>query len=418
MNYTNLPREQIYRDRKRLEDFTDTNVLVSLIVDNMEDVDVFMYGDGDFDSRALLCLNTAYYICTMIMLEHRPTRRLSEYYSIAFKAQSSHCDEFKIAVLSVVDILLRHYDEQWQRINEKFLGKLEDYISQSRSSHFVLDDDFNTSTTHVSLDYIYKQLSTGTNLEITLLQDEFESAIKEIPPAILRSVNEEGKKDVSVEEENQTISSLQEQLAQRDMRITELETIVKMNAKIDRLEENQATPIPLEDIDAIINQELPSEEVLSVGPNADNSPLLAHLKELESENHQLLTENEKLKAERDEMEGRYAYESGRLFDAEAAIDKLKEELKRTCDKGVTVDEMTIELLSRFFIDNNEEVAGDFLEEAKGCDDIGIADLITEYKADFTPKLNKGFLWSVLHAAKLYSSTDRNLTAALRKRERE
>lgn len=84
-------------------------------------------------------------------------------------------------------------------------------------------------------------------------------------------------------------------------------------------------------------------------------------------------------------------------------------------KGVTIDKMTTELLSRFFIDNNEEVAAEFLEEAKGRDDIGIADLITEYKVKFSPMFNKGFLWSILHAAQLYSSTDRNFTTALRKR---
>ena len=115
----------IYKDRERLEEFTDKNELLSTIVDNMEDLDVFT--EVGFDSQALLCLNTAYYICTLIMLDKKPSRRYNEYKDMAYVIQENG-REFQLATLSLVYILLRHCGEQWQQQNEKLLNKIEKFI--------------------------------------------------------------------------------------------------------------------------------------------------------------------------------------------------------------------------------------------------------------------------------------------------
>ncbi len=171
MDYTKIPRGLIYRDRKDIDEFTEGNDLNSIIVENMEEVDALMI--GDFDSRALLCLNTAYYICTMIMLEKKPSRRWPEYLSLAYDIQPTFSDKFCVAVLSIVCILLRHYDEQWQQRNEKFICKIEEFVTERTIPVLGLNDDFSSEIINTKQDYIYNLLSSGTNQDIMLPQTEF-----------------------------------------------------------------------------------------------------------------------------------------------------------------------------------------------------------------------------------------------------
>ena len=174
MDYTKIPKELIYQNRNNLEEFTDGNDLNAIIVENMEEIEVLM--EKDFESRALLCMNTAYYICTMMMLENKASRRWSEYREIAACEQNSYKEQYKAVVLSIVTILLRHYDEQWLSYNEKFIGKIEDFVKDLTSPTLVwniISSNPSSDVEYERLGYIYVKLSSGTNQAISLSHDEF-----------------------------------------------------------------------------------------------------------------------------------------------------------------------------------------------------------------------------------------------------
>ena len=54
MDYTRIPRELIYRDRRDLDEFFEANELNAALIKNMKDIDVLI--TGDFENHALMQL--------------------------------------------------------------------------------------------------------------------------------------------------------------------------------------------------------------------------------------------------------------------------------------------------------------------------------------------------------------------------
>ena len=69
MDNTKVPRPLIYRERRSLEEFFFFFSLNETLVDNMSNV---YYMQQNFKERALKCMNTAYYICTLMLREKHP----------------------------------------------------------------------------------------------------------------------------------------------------------------------------------------------------------------------------------------------------------------------------------------------------------------------------------------------------------
>jgi len=183
-------------------------------------------------------------------------------------------------------------------------------------------------------------------------------------------------------------------------------------------------------VSALNNKQKKSDSVNVLPSNAQIKELVEATKRIE----ELRVENEKLREERNEFEANYNIsEAGRcdLIDGVLKMqeenEKLKEDIKQKekeleeqrnrphpTQGETSVDEMAIELLTPLFKDKKADSAKSFYEELNGKDDIGVTEVVLSHKEDFSPRLRNIDLWRILHAARKYSSTDRNFDTALRK----
>ncbi len=170
MDYTKIPRNLIYRDRKGLNEFIEGNNLNAVIVDNMQDVDVLMM--DDFEARALTCLNAAYYICTLILMEEHPEWRIPFFIDYPRKLEKYHTDKFQIVILSLVVIFLEHLDEQWQQNHERIIERIKTHIDDSTLYSGTIDTHGSQFTAE-KLDYIFQSLVSGTNQDFILSDKDF-----------------------------------------------------------------------------------------------------------------------------------------------------------------------------------------------------------------------------------------------------
>ena len=173
MDYTKIARSLLYRERKGLEEFIQDNDLNAIIVENMQEINVLMI--NDFEQRALTCLNAAYYICTLILLEKFPAWRLPFIRDYPRGLERKHAQEYKSIVLTLVYILLTHYtDEEWQLRNEKFLHTMKDEVVDGRLHVRVINVNSRKNiNSKQDINFIYYDLTRGTDQEIALSPDEF-----------------------------------------------------------------------------------------------------------------------------------------------------------------------------------------------------------------------------------------------------
>lgn len=119
MNYTTGPRSLIYRDKRNLDDFVDANELNAALIKNMAEIEELL--NSDFEQHALICMNAAYYICTIFMLEKHPIWRLSGIDSFICKLNMHPVEEYKKIIFSLVYLMLKHYNKNWQDNNKDLL---------------------------------------------------------------------------------------------------------------------------------------------------------------------------------------------------------------------------------------------------------------------------------------------------------
>ena len=178
IDYTKINKSLIYKERTNLEDFIQSNDLNAIIIENMQEIDFLMY--EEFELHALACMNEAYYYCTLIMLEKFPMWRWSFFCDSPKKlgsfrkhkyppaVQFFYEETYQVIVLSIVNILLQHVSEDWQRTQEKFLGKIEDCLNEDKEKR-----DSQGWLRSKNLYSIYEKLSRGTAQEIVLPPTEF-----------------------------------------------------------------------------------------------------------------------------------------------------------------------------------------------------------------------------------------------------
>ena len=111
MDYTTVPRSLIYRERRSMEEFGayEEDCLTRPLAEAMLRMDFIQQSDSE--SRALWCMNTAFYICTMVLLEIDPRWRLSKYKSIAMPKWNYRSEDFQILTLSLAGLLLSRLEE-------------------------------------------------------------------------------------------------------------------------------------------------------------------------------------------------------------------------------------------------------------------------------------------------------------------
>lgn len=139
MDYTYIPQQLIYRNRKSLEEFTKNNELNECIVDNLSDI--YYLQSYNFKERVTACFNAAYYICTLIIADKHPEWSLPRYYDIALGNQKDNIVGQAIT-LSIVKVYLVHFDMEWHNKHKKLIRKLDTYLNSHSVEHGDLFIDY------------------------------------------------------------------------------------------------------------------------------------------------------------------------------------------------------------------------------------------------------------------------------------
>ncbi len=128
MDYTTVPRSLIYRERRSMEEFGayEEKSITRPLAEAMLRMDFIQYSDSE--NRALWCMNTAFYICTMVLLEKDPRWRISKYKSIAMPKWNYKSEAFLFLTLSLAVLLLSRLEDS-QHISTKKGQTINDFIS-------------------------------------------------------------------------------------------------------------------------------------------------------------------------------------------------------------------------------------------------------------------------------------------------
>lgn len=182
MDYTKLPKELIYQDRKSLDDFMDNNVTEQL-VSNMLDINVLQF--SEFEKHALDCLNTAYYICTMVQVESKPEWRFGEYCDISLQLNQYFKEEYQRVVLSLVIILLECCNPEVISHSQVLINKLRAFVTRGGNSTVGIFAG-SLGTPILALREIFPRLYQGIDHAIIFPDNEFS------PRNLAQAVSEDG----------------------------------------------------------------------------------------------------------------------------------------------------------------------------------------------------------------------------------
>lgn len=134
MDYTILPHRLIYNPRFSLKDFGiyDNHPINAPFAESMLKLD-FIQGNYA-EKNVLRCLNDAYYITTMVLLEEDPRWRMGSYQKIVRANLSIAPDAFELFSLSLVSAYLRALARDLSPLQKAFSDTLYDYVS----NHYLL----------------------------------------------------------------------------------------------------------------------------------------------------------------------------------------------------------------------------------------------------------------------------------------
>ena len=140
MDYTSVPRSLIYEDRRSLEDF-DAYKEGSITQPFLDEL--LKFGSDSYpniEENALWCLNNAFYICTMILLEKDPRPRIYQYKKVATREYIKDrfiSDKYWSAVLSMVILLLQRLETPLTRFQDEARQNLLGLIDKNTNNDCV-----------------------------------------------------------------------------------------------------------------------------------------------------------------------------------------------------------------------------------------------------------------------------------------
>ncbi len=181
MDYTLFRRELIYKKRTSLEELADEHEEIIFLIDNM--LDSYYFSSVDGKDRALRCFNTAYYLCTLILLcENRPEWYFAKYCDIAYCGNKGN-KVYQSFTLSLVYIFLTH--TFYEVPCKKLLKKLDSFFDQY-SNALRLNDPFLNDYTYRD---VYEDLLKNSPDDF-LISEEFSP--RKIDRDIFREVDGPG----------------------------------------------------------------------------------------------------------------------------------------------------------------------------------------------------------------------------------
>ena len=303
MDYTKVPRALIYRDKKNLDDFIEANELNAALIKNMADIEDLL--NSDFEQYALTCMNVAYYICTIFMLEKHPVWRLSTIDSYICRLNLHPVEEYKKIIFSIVYLMLKHYNKNWQDNNRDLLEKIYVCIyPEFKNVRVRLQVSIEGSPKD-----IMETLNTKLPANFVLPDDEFAPRIidKEAVHDALategfswvkfvnyfeeRSVRDIVKTFGRTEEEKHNVVGMLRQASHGFYTAGFNDYPEKVDKMLDDIDKELSCKYTLEATQATSETEVVEKKKHDV----DLTPYKARIKELEEENERLSKENEELK---------------------------------------------------------------------------------------------------------------------------
>lgn len=135
MDYTKIPELVIYKERISLEKFGvyNNHPINAPFAEKLLTLDVVKAYSAE--QIALLCLNNAYYICTMFFLEKDPIWRFEDYKRLTKRRLKSNEDAFEIITLSLVLAHLNALNVPLSPLHVKMKDALSDYVSNHQLSN-------------------------------------------------------------------------------------------------------------------------------------------------------------------------------------------------------------------------------------------------------------------------------------------
>lgn len=132
MDYAEIPRSIIYKDRSNLNDFGVQNpgTINHYLFTQMRKMTLLQCGDGK--TIALNCFNNAYYICTLILLDEFPDLCMDKYEQKLFEKPCVFQSDVYQASMALVCVLLGAYDEKWKQRDDILINSIHNWVSSNR----------------------------------------------------------------------------------------------------------------------------------------------------------------------------------------------------------------------------------------------------------------------------------------------
>lgn len=155
MDYTNIPRELLYRERKSLEEFYCDNNLNGRLIIKMRQFSEF--NTPDADTLIITCLNTAYYICTVAAVaDNRGDFNIDNIWAgvreAAFGTVNHDQEKYQKIIFSLVMVLIERSTRNVQilsSLTNKIHKYMHDkYASNSHIEYSIFMHDTNNTILH------------------------------------------------------------------------------------------------------------------------------------------------------------------------------------------------------------------------------------------------------------------------------
>ena len=408
MDYTSVPRALIYEDRRSLEDFDayEEGSITRPFLDEL-----LKFGSDSYpniEENALWCLNNAFYICTMILLEKDPRPRIYQYKKVATREYIKDrfiSDKYWSAVLSMVILLLQRLETPLTRFQDEARQNLLGLIDKNTNNDCVktfncfskrVKDDTSISQKIPNSLFTPRGIDKETVIDV-INDDDFdwdvfteewrERRLREIVKTF--GTTEEEKHNV-VEILRQVSQDYYEDTDDVDDILDNIDNEIKLQINPDGKKASKETLVNEKQFDPTTYEDRISELEDQDRKPKEQSPAISADNEVA----------EKIKS----LEEQLAKEKEKNEKLEKDVEFHKNERK----------EMLKELLLNII--HKESDVEEFLELVDGRSDPEIIDIVKQWGTSekITRKMKNRPLWQILHAAKIYKTGEPNWNAGLRK----
>ena len=124
MDYINIPRKLIYKDRTDLKDF-GVQVINTVNHNLFSNLKMLFKATDRAKELILRSFNNAYYICTLIPFEDFPDTQVAEYEKLLLKDDLYDCEEICAVSMAMVCKLLPACDSRWRSEDNDLINSIQ-----------------------------------------------------------------------------------------------------------------------------------------------------------------------------------------------------------------------------------------------------------------------------------------------------